>query len=122
MRARTGHRAGSQPEAAKDEKQGIRRKRGTEECAKQGSKIYHRGKHMHIPALAVTDIKDPTGCGDAYRAGLIYGIMHQLDWLTTGQIATLLGALKIQHHGTQNHHFTLDQFKHQFEAAYGKTF
>ncbi|OUV63765.1 MAG: carbohydrate kinase family protein [Gammaproteobacteria bacterium TMED119] len=88
----------------------------------QGSKIYHRGKHMHIPALAVTDIKDPTGCGDAYRAGLIYGIMHQLDWLTTGQIATLLGALKIQHHGTQNHHFTLDQFKHQFEAAYGKTF
>ena len=88
----------------------------------QGSKIYHQGSHMHIPAIAVTDIKDPTGCGDAYRAGLIYGIMHQLDWLTTGQIASLLGAIKIQHHGTQNHHFTRDQFKHQFEAAYGKTF
>ena len=88
----------------------------------RGSKIYNQGSLMHIPALPVDAIKDPTGCGDAYRAGLIYGIMNQLDWHTTGQIASLLGALKIQHHGTQNHHFTVDQFKHQYQVVYGKTF
>ena len=88
----------------------------------QGSKIFHQGNEIQIPAIKVDDIKDPTGCGDAYRAGLIYGIMNGIDWQTTGQIASLLGAIKIQQHGTQNHNFTFDQFQHQYKIAYGTTF
>ena len=49
---------------------------------------------------------DPTGCGDAYRAGLIHGLLHGLDWHATGQIASLMGAIKIESLGTQNHRFT----------------
>jgi adenosine kinase len=64
-----------------------------------------------IPAAAVREVVDPTGCGDAYRAGILHGLMHGLDWLTTGRIASLLGAIKIESRGTQNHRFTPEAFK-----------
>ena len=87
-----------------------------------GSSIYTADKIYHIESVAVTDIKDPTGCGDAYRAGLLYGLMNQLDWQTTGQIASLMGAIKVAHAGTQNHHFNLDEFKERYEKIYKSTF
>ena len=62
---------------------------------------------------------DPTGCGDAYRAGLIHGLLHGLDWAVTGRIASLLGALKIATRGTQNHRFTRSEFATHYRAAFG---
>ncbi|MGH8593047.1 MAG: PfkB family carbohydrate kinase, partial [Gammaproteobacteria bacterium] len=62
---------------------------------------------------------DPTGCGDAYRAGLLYGLTKRMDWEETGRIASLMGAIKIEHHGTQNHHFELAAFKARYEESFG---
>ena len=66
-------------------------------------------------------VVDPTGCGDAYRAGLIYGITRQLDWETTGRIASLMGAVKVAHPGTQNHDFGESGLDDLFQAAFGRT-
>ena len=85
----------------------------------KGSEIYTDSKKIDIPAAAIGVAVDPTGCGDAYRAGLLYGVKHQLDWETSGRIAALLGAIKIEHHGTQNHHFTLEGFKERYADTFG---
>ncbi|MEM7304771.1 MAG: carbohydrate kinase family protein [Pseudomonadota bacterium] len=85
----------------------------------EGSIVYADGKKLLIPAVSVRDLNDPTGCGDAYRAGLIFGIMNDMDWDSTCRISSLMGAIKIQHHGTQNHSFSLDEFKDKFEGEFG---
>ncbi len=71
----------------------------------QGSHIYISDKRIEIPAVAAAQVVDPTGCGDAYRAGLLFGLMNNCDWETTGRIASLMGAIKVACHGTQNHRF-----------------
>jgi adenosine kinase len=86
----------------------------------QGSVIMTGGREIAIPAARAEAVVDPTGCGDAYRAGLIHGLMQALDWETTGRIASLLGAIKIAHAGTQNHGFTADEFSDRFRAAFGR--
>jgi adenosine kinase len=86
----------------------------------KGSVIYTAEKEYLIPCARPAAVKDPTGCGDAYRAGLLYGLKHGLDWATTGRIASLLGAIKIEHHGTQNHRFTMDEFRARFRAEFGR--
>ena len=86
----------------------------------QGSVIMTGGREIAIPAARADAVVDPTGCGDAYRAGLIYGLMQGLDWETTGRIASLLGALKIAHAGTQNHRFTAGEFAARFRATFGR--
>ena len=86
----------------------------------KGSHIYTREHRLEIPAATPSEIHDPTGCGDAYRAGLIYGLMNDMDWETTGRIASLMGAIKIAHHGTQNHRFSMDEFKTAFNEAFGR--
>ena len=86
----------------------------------QGSVIMTGGREIAIPAARAEAVVDPTGCGDAYRAGLIHGLMRGLDWETTGRIASLLGAIKIAHAGTQNHGFTADEFSDRFRAAFGR--
>lgn len=88
----------------------------------EGSVVHTAEQVLQIPPVAVSELQDPTGCGDAYRAGLIFGIMNEMGWETTCRIASLMGAIKIQHHGTQNHSFTMDEFKQQFEQAYGYSF
>ncbi len=85
----------------------------------KGSEIYAAGERYTIPTAPVRAINDPTGCGDAYRAGLIYGLMQGLDWELTGRIASLLGAIKIEVAGTQNHHFTPSEFSARFQEAFG---
>jgi len=85
----------------------------------EGSIIYTKTDNYQIPNAKPNAIKDPTGCGDAFRGGLLYGLMHNLDWKTTGRIASLLGAIKIEQPGTQNHRFTLDEFKQRFQANFG---
>ncbi len=88
----------------------------------KGSHIYVKDKRIDIPAAATKSISDPTGCGDAYRAGLLYGLMNEMDWDTTGRIASLMGAIKIEKHGTQNHSFTLAEIAQRFEETFGYSF
>jgi adenosine kinase len=87
----------------------------------EGSVIYTGGKRIDIPTATPRAIKDPTGCGDAYRAGLIYGIQKNLDWETTGRIASLIGTIKIEHDGPQNHTFTMAEFGARFKEAFGRS-
>jgi adenosine kinase len=84
-----------------------------------GSSIYTRGEELAIPAAPVAKVVDPTGCGDAYRAGLIHGLLHGLDWRATGQVASLLGALKIESRGTQNHKATAAQLATRLRQSFG---
>ena len=84
----------------------------------EGSHIYTDGERLEIPAAKPTVLNDPTGCGDAYRAGLLYGLMHDLPWATTGRIASLLGAVKIEHAGTQNHRLTREDFAAHYEMEF----
>ncbi|MBV6415983.1 MAG: Adenosine kinase [Steroidobacteraceae bacterium] len=88
--------------------------------AGKGSSIYAGGKVHEIPAAPIAAISDPTGCGDAYRAGLIHGLQQRLDWPTTGRIASLMGAIKIEHHGTQNHRFSRADFEARFRDSFGR--
>ena len=88
----------------------------------QGSTIYTQGEKLTIPCAKAEQLLDPTGCGDAYRAGLIHGILHGKEWQTTGRIASLLGAIKIEHHGTQNHAFSMPSFKARFADEFGYSF
>lgn len=88
----------------------------------KGSRIYSGTDRFDIPAARATTINDPTGCGDAYRAGLLYGLLHKLDWDLTGRIAALMGAIKIEYHGTQNHQFTLDEFGDRFKQTFNMEF
>ncbi|GAB4507374.1 MAG: carbohydrate kinase family protein [Sulfuricaulis sp.] len=85
----------------------------------RGSAIYTNGEVIEIPVVNAAAVNDPTGCGDAYRAGLLYGLSRDMDWETTGRIAGLLGSIKIERHGTQNHFFTRDQFASRFKESFG---
>jgi len=67
----------------------------------------------------VNAVTDPTGCGDASRGGLLYGLTNGLDWEVTGRIAALMGAIKVEQHGTQNHAFTLDEFRTRYRDSFG---
>ena len=85
----------------------------------EGSIIHANGQAHQIPCAKARDVLDPTGCGDAYRAGLIHGILRGLDWETTGRIASLMGAIKIAVRGTQNHTFTQAEFAQLYADAFG---
>jgi len=87
-----------------------------------GSKIYTQGKCIEIPSVEPKQVLDPTGCGDAYRAGLLFGLINDYDWEVTGRIASLLGTIKIEHHGTQNHLFTLTEFRQRYQDSFGSSF
>jgi len=87
----------------------------------EGSRIYQDSTRIDIPPAKVDAVNDPTGCGDAYRAGLLYGLEKGLDWETTGRIAALMGAIKIESHGTQNHRFTKDEFNKRYQDNFGAT-
>lgn len=88
----------------------------------KGSVIYADGKRMEIPCVEVSKVVDPTGCGDAYRAGLLYGIAQGMDWELTGRLAALMGAVKIAHRGPQNHAPSRDELAGMFKGHFGTTF
>ncbi|MDV6346684.1 carbohydrate kinase family protein [Nitrosomonas sp. Is35] len=85
----------------------------------QGSIIYADGKKFEIPCVKPKQIVDPTGCGDAYRAGLLYGIVNNFDWQTTGQLGSLMGSLKIAQRGGQNHQFSRDEIGQYYFESFG---
>ncbi|MEN8217711.1 MAG: carbohydrate kinase family protein [Pseudomonadota bacterium] len=84
----------------------------------EGAMICTPDTVYQIPCAKANAV-DPTGCGDAFRGGLLYGLMNDIDWETTGRIASLMGAIKVEHHGTQNHGVTLDEFKQRFKDNFG---
>lgn len=86
----------------------------------EGSIIHTRDGDIAIPPAKPRAIVDPTGCGDAYRAGLLHGLLHGLDWETTGRIASLMGAIKIESRGTQNHTFSRAEFRARYKDNFGK--
>ncbi|MSQ98318.1 MAG: carbohydrate kinase family protein [Xanthomonadales bacterium] len=88
----------------------------------EGSTVITAGEETEITAVKAESVKDPTGCGDAHRAGLIYGLLNDLDLVTTCRIGSLMGAIKIAHQGPQNHTPGLAEIEQRFLDAYGYRF
>ncbi len=86
----------------------------------EGSVIHAGGRVWEIPCAKPRTLVDPTGCGDAYRAGLIHGLLHALDWQTSGRLASLLGAIKIESRGPQNHAFTRAELLRRYSENFGQ--
>ncbi len=87
-----------------------------------GATIFTGGKIINIPCAPAEAVVDPTGCGDAFRAGLLYGVTHDMDWATTGRLASLMGAIKIARQGGQNHAPSRDEIEQRFHGAFGYRF
>ncbi len=85
----------------------------------RGSVILAGGQRHEIPCVQAERVVDPTGCGDAYRAGLLYGIAHGWDWPSTGKLGSLMGAIKIAHRGAQNHAAAREEIETRFKRAFG---
>ncbi len=85
----------------------------------KGAIIHADGKTYDIPPAHERRVTDPTGCGDAFRAGLIFGIEKGYDWMTIGRMGNLMGALKVEHPGTQNQRFDYAEFSEQFRQQFG---
>lgn len=83
----------------------------------QGSHIYADGQRFVIPCVKAEKLVDPTGCGDAYRAGLLYGIAQGWDWPTCGRLASTMGAIKIASRGGQNHKPTSAEIENVYASA-----
>ncbi len=86
----------------------------------EGSHIHVDGTVLEIPAVKPTALVDPTGCGDAYRAGLLYGIANGWDWERAGRLASLLGSLKIASRGGQNHTLAREAIAARYEETFGR--
>lgn len=87
-----------------------------------GSTLISKAGEEHIETVKATTIEDPTGCGDAYRAGLIYGLLNDLDLVTSCRIGSVMGALKVAVNGPQNHAPTMDEIVDRFQKAFGYSF
>jgi adenosine kinase len=85
----------------------------------EGSVIHAGGETFAIPTAQPAAVVDPTGCGDAYRAGLLYGLAQGWDWERTGGLASVLGALKIASRGAQNHRVDRDTVDRLYFATFG---
>jgi adenosine kinase len=78
----------------------------------EGSRIFFDQNEIYTPSINVDNPLDPTGCGDAFRAGLLYGYINDLDWSDSAKVATTMGAFAVQYEGTQSHNFNKEQFNH----------
>jgi adenosine kinase len=87
-----------------------------------GADILMDGQQIHVPAVKPDSLVDPTGCGDAFRAGLLFGMAREWDWLRCGRLASLMGSIKIAHRGGQNHGGTREEIERRFSATFGEGF
>jgi adenosine kinase len=86
----------------------------------EGSQIHVGGQRIDIPCVKADEVVDPTGCGDAFRGGLLYGIDNGFDWEKTGRLASVMGSIKIAHRGGQNHAPDRDAIAARYAAAFGE--
>jgi len=110
LEERTGHKL----EALAERVEALILTRGAE-----GSIIYADGQRIEIPCAEATQVVDPTGCGDAYRAGLLHGIAAGFDWVKTGRLASLMGAIKVASRGGQNHTASHDEIARLYRQNFG---
>ena len=87
----------------------------------QGSVLFASGRRIEIPAVKADAVVDPTGCGDAYRAGLLYGISRAWDWESAGRLGSLMGSIKIAQRGPQNHKPSRDEIIARYTKAFGSS-
>ena len=88
---------------------------------KAGSQVWRDGESFEVAAVRTGDALDPTGCGDAYRAGLAFGLLRELPFATTVQVASLMGALAVEHFGTQNHCPDRATIARRYETSFGES-
>lgn len=88
----------------------------------QGAEIFTNGEHLEIPCVKADGVVDPTGCGDAFRAGMLYGLTNSMDWATTGRLSSLMGSIKIASQGPQNHAPSRAEIEERFHKAFGYRF
>ena len=86
----------------------------------QGSRILTKDGVIEIKAVPIEKLVDPTGAGDAHRAGFVKGMLRGLSLKECGQLASTVAAYAVEHQGTQNHHFILEELSQRYEAAYGE--
>ncbi len=86
----------------------------------QGSRIYVDGKVINVPVVPAATLVDPTGCGDAFRAGLLYGIAHEWSVEKACKLGSLLGSIKISERGGQNHQLSVESLRERFVATWGE--
>jgi adenosine kinase len=88
----------------------------------EGSTLFANGDQIHIGAARAGAVKDPTGCGDAFRAGLLHGLINEFDLVTCARIGSVMGAIKIGCQGPQNHQPTLEEINDHFFETFGYRF
>ena len=86
----------------------------------EGADVHFSGQQIHVPAVKPDSLVDPTGCGDAFRAGLLYGMARGWDWRRSARLASLMGSIKIAHRGGQNHRVSREEVERRFEDAFGE--
>jgi len=86
----------------------------------EGSTVYADGNALRIPAVKPDTLADPTGCGDAYRAGVLYGMARNWSWEKSARLASVMGAIKIAHRGGQNHAPSKSEIAKRFGDAFGE--
>ena len=84
----------------------------------QGSQVWVDGACQTIAAAPIREALDPTGCGDAYRGGLLYGLSQEWDWVRAARLGSVMGAIKIEQQGAQNHTISRDDVARRHEQAY----
>ena len=87
----------------------------------EGATLLTGGREVHVPAVKADALADPTGCGDAFRAGVLYGMVREWDWTRSVQLASLMGSIKIAHRGGQNHRPPRDEVSKRFVESFGQT-
>ena len=87
----------------------------------EGADVHFSGQQIHVPAVKPDSLVDPTGCGDAFRAGLLYGMARGWDWRRSARLASLMGSIKIAHRGGQNHRASREDVERRFQEAFGET-
>ncbi len=86
----------------------------------EGADVHFSGQQIHVPAVRPDSLVDPTGCGDAFRAGLLYGMARGWDWRRSARLASLMGSIKIAHRGGQNHRVSREEVERRFRDAFGE--
>lgn len=86
----------------------------------KGSVISAADSEVSVPAARVSDVADPTGAGDAYRAGLLKGLVTGKGIETAARIAAVAAAYAVEHYGTQEHRFTYEEFVERYRVNFGK--